>query len=803
MSYELIITEKPSAAQKIATALADATPHKKNDGSVAYYEITHNKKDIVVVPAVGHLFTVAEKKEKGEKKKWTYPVFDVEWVPTSEADKAATYGAKYIATIKKLSKDAKSFTVACDYDIEGETIGYNIIRFVCKQKDAHRMKFSTLTTDELIESYEHASPTIDWGQAHAGTTRHVLDYYYGINLSRALSLSIQAVGSFKILSSGRVQGPTLKLIVDHEKEISAFKPVPYWEIEMIGTPHKPRQEKDKGKIITALHQKDKFWDEKEAKKIYERVKKEKDAIVEDLQKTQTKSAPPAPFDLTTLQTEAYRSMKIQPKDTLALAQELYLKGMISYPRTSSQQLPPSIGYQKILKHLLAQTTYTSLVEQLLKKLHDQKQLVPNNGKKTDPAHPAIFPTGAGHDISPREARIYDIIVRRFLATFGDPAVRETSTLLLHVGKEPKEPFVAKGTRTVEKGWHVFYGPHVKLEEEELPAVEKNDLITIKKIEFLSKQTQPPKRYTPASIIKELEQRGLGTKATRAAIIDALFKRGYVSENVSHSIEASILGIKTCETLEKYCPEILDEKLTRDFEEEMEAIREKKTSGDAVLGRAEKILRSTLANFKKHEKDIGKSLLEANVETRDEQNFLGACPRCKEGRLMIRMGRFGRFAACDKYPACKTTFSLPRNGKITSTEDRCEHCAAVMVQIRMPRRGPQKYCINPSCPSKKLTKAEENIEKPCSACAEAKRDGKLVVRTSMYGRFLGCTKYPVCRHNEPLEGTSPKKSGVGSPPSPSSHSVSPSSSSSVSSSPSSRPAPEKEKAKPTKKKKRQK
>ncbi|MDO8643071.1 MAG: DNA topoisomerase I [Candidatus Woesearchaeota archaeon] len=749
MTYELIITEKPSAAQKIAIALADATPHKKSEGSVPYYEITHKGKDIVVVPAVGHLYTVTEKIEKGKKKKWTYPVFDTEWKPTSEADKHAEYSAKYVAAIKKLSKNAKSFTVACDYDIEGETIGYNIIRFTCNQKDAHRMKFSTLTKDELVESYEHASPTIDWGQALAGTTRHVLDYYYGINLSRALSLSVQAAGSFKILSSGRVQGPSLKLIVDHEKDIIAFKPVPYWEIQLTGTPKKPRQEKDKNKEIIALHKQDKFWEEKPAKKIYEKIKASKEGVVEDLQKAQTKQAPPAPFDLTTLQTEAYRSMHIQPKDALDIAQQLYLKGMISYPRTSSQQLPPAIGYHKIMKQLSAQEPYTLLVKELLAK----KNLVPNNGKKTDPAHPAIFPTGQFHDITPREERVYDIIVRRFFATFGEPAVRETVTLTLIV---EKEPFVAKGTRTIEKGWHVFYGPHVKLEEEELPQVEKNDMVSIQKMEFLAKETQPPKRYTPASIIKELEQRGLGTKATRAAIVEALFKRGYVMETESRSLQATLLGIKTCETLEKYAPEILDEKLTRDFEEEMESIREKKVTGDQVLSRAEKLLRATLVNFKKHEKEIGKGLLEANIETRDEQNFLGACPKCGEGRLMIRSGRFGRFAACDKYPACKTTVSLPAKGKITAIEDKCEACKGIMIQIRPPKRGPQKVCVNHQCPSKKLTKEEEKMEKPCPACAEAKRDGKLIVRTSIYGRFLGCTKYPACRHSERLDGEQKEK-----------------------------------------------
>src|SRR3989344_4839119 len=225
--YELIITEKPQAAKKIAEALADGKPLKDSEGGVPFYKVTHNNTDIVVGCAVGHLFTIAEEK----KGKWTYPIFAVDWKPTSEVRKDAKFSAKYLNTLKKLAKEAKVFTVATDYDIEGEVIGWNVVRYVCKQKDARRMKFSTLTKDEIVRAYAQASKTLDWGQAYAGETRHFLDYYYGINLSRALSLAVKAAGTFKILSAGRVQGPALKIIVDKEKEIQAFQSEPYWQIE--------------------------------------------------------------------------------------------------------------------------------------------------------------------------------------------------------------------------------------------------------------------------------------------------------------------------------------------------------------------------------------------------------------------------------------------------------------------------------------------------------------------------------------------------------------------------------------------
>ncbi|MFH0869454.1 MAG: toprim domain-containing protein, partial [archaeon] len=154
MTYELIISEKPNAAERIAAALADSKPIKKNDNKIPYYELTHNKKDIIVACAVGHLYTVAEK-----KKSFTYPSFDLQWTPTSDVSKEAAFSKKYLDLIKKLAKKAKSFTVACDYDVEGEVIGLNCIRLACGQKDAQRMKFSTLTKDDLIEAYEHKSKT--------------------------------------------------------------------------------------------------------------------------------------------------------------------------------------------------------------------------------------------------------------------------------------------------------------------------------------------------------------------------------------------------------------------------------------------------------------------------------------------------------------------------------------------------------------------------------------------------------------------------------------------------------------------
>ena len=244
---ELIIAEKPSAAKKIAEALADKKIKEHKNKKVSYFSLEHNGKEITVVPAVGHLYNLAEKDKKG----WKYPVFSTEWKPSYEISKSAAFTKIYTDTIKKVCKDASEITVACDYDIEGSTIGWNVVRFICNKKDGKRMKFSTLTKDELRKSYENASKHLDFPQIEAGETRHILDWFHGINLSRALTLSIKEAGKgFKVLSTGRVQGPALKIIVEREREIQIFKSVPYWEVELIT---------DK---LNAWHENDKFWDKK-------------------------------------------------------------------------------------------------------------------------------------------------------------------------------------------------------------------------------------------------------------------------------------------------------------------------------------------------------------------------------------------------------------------------------------------------------------------------------------------------------------------------------------------------------------
>jgi len=708
----LIVTEKPSAAKKIAEAISNGSAVKKTYRRIVpYYEFVLDGKKIYVGAAVGHLFNLDEKEKKG----WKYPVFDIAWKPSYEKGAALKYTKAYVDCLKKLAKEADSFLIACDLDQEGELIGYNILRYICDTDDAQRMEFSTLTKVDLQKSYASAKKHINKSLAVAGETRHILDHYWGINLSRALSLSIKAAtGTFRLLSTGRVQGPALHLLYDKEQEINAFVAEPYWTVGL-----------DCGDFV-ADHVTDKFWKKSEASKVVTTVTGAKEAIVDSLTARQTTKKVPFPFDLTSMQIEAHRVLHISPKRTLSLAQELYTGGWISYPRTSSQKLPSALGFKGILQKLAKK--FPTECKQLL----GMKSLKPHEGKKTDPAHPAIYPTGdlPPKDLDGKTLQLYELVCRRFFAVFGSDATRETVTAQFDCHGEK---FHLKGTRTVDPGWFLFYEPFVQLKDVELPAFTKGDSVSVRKVLFEDKETLPPKRYSEASLVKELEKRNLGTKATRANIIDNLYSRHYVADS---SIRVTELGMKTVEILEKYCSAVVDERLTREFEEEIERIIDGTVKPEVITDRARKVLVRILTDFKKHEKDIGSYLGDAVIDTIKKESLIGACPSCKKGTVHYRKGKFGLFIACSEYPDCKFTVSIPSGCFVKGAQSECLECGWPEVTILRKRRS-SKACINLTCKTKDV---EIGSEKNCPKC-----NCELAVRKTLYGGFVACSGYPKCRY----------------------------------------------------------
>jgi len=693
MNYTLIISEKPNAAQRIALALADnGKVEKVSKGGASYFKLECGTHPIIVVPAVGHLFVLDEKKDK-KSRGWTYPVFDVEWRPTFK-DKNNTWSKKYYDNIVRLSKDAGEVISACDYDIEGSTIAYNIIRFICKRDDGKRMKFSTLTKNDIYEAYLNATEHLDFPVINAGIARHHVDWFFGINLSRALTKALQLYNIFKVLSTGRVQGPTLKLLYDREKEIAAFVPKPFWQLELKGVL--------KSAEITAMHVSGQIWEKDKAEEIFRNCEG-KDAIVSDVIKKKTKLKPPYPFDLTTLQRESYNLFGYSPKQTLDIAQTLYEQAYISYPRTSSQKLPAKLGHKNIITKLSAQKEFDTICMEILSK----GKIVPKEGPKKDPAHPAIYPTGnMPKDLNKYQKNIYELVARRYLATFAEAAERESMKIVIGIGDEK---FETTGTTTVKPNWIAYYGRFAKFKEVQLPAISKGDIVEKHKVSILSKMTQPPKRYTQASVLKKMEDLDLGTKATRAQILQTLYDREYIKDA---SITVTTLGRVVIESLEKYSPEIISPDMTTKLDKEMELIQEEKMSKDEVIEHARTELEKILKKFKEKEKDIGTELKQGFHEMEEKNRYIGQCDKCGEGRLIvITSGKTGkRFVTCDRYPKCKNTFGLPQKGSYKILEEKCKICGLHLVEIKARGKRPWKLCIKDGFVNKRSNDQKKDKEK---------------------------------------------------------------------------------------------
>src|SRR3989338_598727 len=220
----LIVSEKPSAARKIAAALSGGKARPSGKGKVQYLEFKHRGEDVFVAASVGHVYGIKQKTPGSG-----YPVFDIRWIPLWEVDEGASYTKDYLAVLRNLARDADEVVNACDFDAEGSLIGKKIIEFNAPNAKHSRMKFSTLTAPELQDAFENRGP-LDLPQALAGEARHELDWLWGINISRALMAAIKKAGIFRVLSVGRVQGPALAFLSKREKEIAAFKAKPYWQL---------------------------------------------------------------------------------------------------------------------------------------------------------------------------------------------------------------------------------------------------------------------------------------------------------------------------------------------------------------------------------------------------------------------------------------------------------------------------------------------------------------------------------------------------------------------------------------------
>jgi DNA topoisomerase-1 len=307
-----------------------------------------------------------------------------------------------------------------------------------------------------------------------------------------------------------------------------------------------------------------------------------------------------------------------------------------------------------------------------------------------------------------EARIYDLICRRFMASLGGPAIRENVSAKVTVDSEGgAHSFFLKGTKLVEEGWIKFYKPYIKEKGSELPQISEGQKVSIAKLRCLERYTKPPARFNPGSLLRLMEEEGLGTKATRTDIVDTLFKRGYVKGNAA---EITDLGFTIVESLERHAPDILSVEMTRSLEEDMGHIQRGAFSRGSTIKKAVEVLESTLSEFRAHEGSIGSEISGAITREEERSSYLGRCPGCGDGHLRVIVNKKTgkRFAGCSNYfdDKCTTSYPLPQRGRITATGRSCGECGAPIIKITSRGRHPWELCVNIDCPSKRGRSKDE-------------------------------------------------------------------------------------------------
>ena len=768
----LIITEKNDAAQQIARLLSTSgKPKADKVYNTPVYRFTWDGEDCVTIGLRGHIlkvdFPVQLKFDPEEG--WQGLTADGELIPADVPDGLARPPYKsrrkpfmadgvdlkgwkiqslpylvwapieklpaekeIIRALKNLAKKADSVIIGTDFDREGELIGSDAlrqVREVAPSVPVSRARYSAFTRAEIDHAFSNLVE-LDQNLADAGESRQYIDLIWGAVLTRYLTAARWS-GLGNVRSAGRVQTPTLALVVERERERLAFKPEDYWVIQ-------GQAEKGDGTDpFRITHATARFWDQGEARTAFSHVEGATEGRVTAVERKSRTQRPPAPFNTTSLQAAA-AAEGISPARTMRLAESLYMDGLISYPRVDNTVYPKSLDLRECVRMLSTVPAYGSVCHELLK----QDKLTATRGKQETTDHPPIYPTApASPDkLQPAEWKLYNLIARRFLATLMGPATIEGTKVTFDVAGEP---FTVTGSVLVSPGFRAAY-PYGLKKDDQLPALAEGDVVSVSDMELLAKQTEPPARYSQGKLIQEMEKLGLGTKSTRASIIDTLYERKYFRGD---PVEPSQLGMAIIDALAQYAPRITSPDMTAELEDDMTHVAEGSETQEQVVGHSRALLAGLMDVLVEHTEDLSEQI--ADAVTADAK--IGTCPKCGRDLVVKTSAKTrGSFAGCMGWPECDVTYPLPQ-GKISALEGEaavCPECGAPRVKVQPFRSRAYEVCVNPACP----TNREPDVDVgECPACREAGRSGRLVAHKSEKSgkRFIRCTNYEECGTSYPL------------------------------------------------------
>jgi len=644
--------------------------------------------------------------------------------PTYEIPETAK---KQVTKLKGLAKKSDSILFATDEDREGEAIAWHL-KEILKPKNSQRITFHEITKKAIQDSLEHPRE-IDMNQVDAQQARRVLDRLVGYELSPFLWKKVA-----RGLSAGRVQSVAVRLIVEREREIDAFKPEEYWTLEAIFSNDK------KDKIEAKLHSIDgktlKKFDinnEKDAQKFTKQIK-EQNYKVANIETKEIKKKSPTPFQTSTLQQDANNKLGFTAKQTMMLAQQLYegidLKdergsvGLITYMRTDSLNLS-----QEFLS-----SCHNYIEKQIGKEYASAKPKVfKTKTKAAQEAHEAIRCTHVNYSpdsikncLNDKQFKLYNLIWSRSVATQMNDAIFNSTSIDIN-SENNKFSFRASGQTIKFDGYMKVYKTASK--ETLLPEVKKDEALNLDKLDRMQHFTQPPPRYTEASLVKILEEYGIGRPSTYAPTLDTIEKRNYVTKEEKR-FKPTDIGTTVTDILVKHFPQIVDYQFTAKMEDDLDEIAHQGKKWQPII---KEFYNPFHKNLEKKDKELTKK--ELTEEKTDEK-----CDKCGKP-MVIKMGRFGKFMACSGYPECKNTKPIEgeedNQPEAEKLDEKCPECGG-QLEYKRGRYGKFIGCSNyPDCKFIKSFSQKTGVK--CPECG-----GELVSRKGKRGIFYGCSNYPKCK-----------------------------------------------------------
>lgn len=681
-------------------------------------DFNRNSDSYTILGLRGHVIELDYPKEYND---WegTPPKKLVSIEPVKSVNPSAT---KIMRALREAASKSDEIIIATDYDREGELIGVEAIEHLETDVPLRRARFSALTKAEIEQAFSNLVD-VDLRLATAAETRQYIDLAWGASLTRFMSLASGQRGS-DFLSVGRVQTPTLALVVARERAIAEFTPTPYWLVTA-------DLRKD-SVSFSASHAHGRFEAREEAHAAAVKARRQKKANVKDVEEKDAQEYPPPPFSTTIFLAEVTKR-GLSAATAMKVAEDLYTDGYISYPRTDNTVYPMSLSLRNILEKL-RKSDFAKEAEEVL----SQEKIRPSRGRTSTTDHPPIHPVEGATKSELKGARwtVYELIARRFLATLAPVCEVRRTKMALDIGDEP---FEAEGYKIVSPGWRKYY-PYYRVNETILPVSSVGDSAEALKIQSAEKKTKPPARYSQGTLIQEMEKHGLGTKSTRHEALQKLIDRRFLK---GQRIEPTESGVAMVSALENHARlhdeyKITDAKMTAHLEMEMDLIARGEREQPDVLEESQAMLEDIIDVLERNRKEIGDDIRKALRK----QRSLGKCPKCDTGELVeIRTKGGDSFAGCSSYPECRNTYPLPRGLLVLPGDATCEVCSAPKIKTVAKGQSPVVLCIDPKCSD---AKKQRYIGK-CPECG-----GDITTIQSKKGkRFAGCTNYPDCKKIFPL------------------------------------------------------